>query len=501
MRILYLAHRIPYPPNKGDKIRSFNEIKYLSKQHEIHLACLADDPKDLKYTEDLAKYCKTVTVVPMNPKLARLKSMFSLLSNMPLSVPYFYSSKLQRTIDHLLSTNDYDVIFCFSSPMAEYVFKSKFLVSSRWKLDTNHPQESRIQQPATTNEHPATSTKQLATRNPQPETRNPQPATRNQQPVSSNQKPGTRLIMDFVDVDSDKWGQYAKYTRFPMSWIYRLESRRLAVYERKVAEAFDHSIFVTQAEVEVFRSKNPHIHNVTAITNGVDLDYFSPNYGPSLVSGNQNPATGIQQLVTRNPELGTHNPQLATRNSQPPSTLHPPPPNHVLLFTGAMDYYANIDGVVWFAKEIFPLIKGEIPEIEFYIVGSNPTEEVKALSNNDGIKVTGYVSDTREYLKKGTVAVVPLRIARGIQNKVLEAMAMGLPVVTTSQALEGICAEAQRDVVVEDEPGAFSRAVLKVLTTPSLQVELGTHARKCIERNYSWGKNLSKLDELCNLAV
>jgi polysaccharide biosynthesis protein PslH len=161
-----------------------------------------------------------------------------------------------------------------------------------------------------------------------------------------------------------------------------------------------------------------------------------------------------------------------------------------------MDYYANVDGVLWFSKEIFPKIKEEVPDAEFYIVGSNPTEAVKALSNNDGIRVTGYVPDTREYLKKGTVAVVPLRIARGIQNKILEAMAMGLPVVTTSQALEGICAEEQRDVIVEDEPVAFSRAVVKMLRTPSLRVELKTNARKCIEENYSWVRNLSKLDEL-----
>ena len=127
MKILYIAHRIPYPPNKGDKIRSFNEIKYLSQRHEIHLACLADDSKDLKYENDLKHFCKSTNVVLINPKIVKLKSSFYLFSKKPLSVPYFYSRKLQRTVDQLLSTNHYDAVFCFSSPMAEYVFKSKVL--------------------------------------------------------------------------------------------------------------------------------------------------------------------------------------------------------------------------------------------------------------------------------------------------------------------------------------------------------------------------------------
>ncbi len=147
MKILYIAHRIPYPPNKGDKIRSFNEIKYLSQKHEIHLTCLADDPKDLKYEEELKKYCKAVRVVLINPQLAKLKSIFYLLTKQPLTIPYFYSSKLQQTVDQLLSTNDYDAIFCFSSPMAEYVFRSRLLVSSFLQLD-------EYRQPATSGQQP-----------------------------------------------------------------------------------------------------------------------------------------------------------------------------------------------------------------------------------------------------------------------------------------------------------------------------------------------------------
>jgi len=421
MKILYIAHRIPYPPNRGDKIRSFNEIKYLSQRHEIHLACLADDSKDLKYENDLKRFCKSTNVVLINLKMVKLKSSFYLFSKKPLSVPYFYSRKLQRSVDQLLSTNHYDAVFCFSSPMAEYVFRSRSLVSGCLKLEKSLVKGS-----------PVTSYQKLASRN-------------------------QKLIMDFVDVDSDKWGQYSKHARFPMSWVYALEGRRLADYERKVAETFDHSIFVTEAEAKIFRNKNLHIKNITAISNGVDLDYFSPTV------------------------------------SQHPSTINQQP---VIVFTGVMNYFANVDGVVWFTKEILPLIRKEIPEIRFYIVGRNPTKEVLSLALDSSVTVTGYVPDTREYLKMAAVVAAPLRIARGIQNKVLEAMAMGIPVVATPQAFEGVEAEPGRDLILGGDVRKIAEGVIGLVKEGSLRKSIGDNARRTIEKNYCWSKNLEKLDNV-----
>jgi len=421
MKILYIAHRIPYPPNRGDKIRSFNEIKYLSQRHEIHLACLADDSKDLKYENDLKRFCKSTNVVLINLKMVKLKSSFYLFSKKPLSVPYFYSRKLQRSVDQLLSTNHYDAVFCFSSPMAEYVFRSRSLVSGCLKLEKSLVKGS-----------PVTSYQKLASRN-------------------------QKLIMDFVDVDSDKWGQYSKHARFPMSCVYALEGRRLADYERKVAETFDHSIFVTEAEAKIFRNKNLHIKNITAISNGVDLDYFSPTV------------------------------------SQHPSTINQQP---VIVFTGVMNYFANVDGVVWFTKEILPLIRKEIPEIRFYIVGRNPTKEVLSLALDSSVTVTGYVPDTREYLKMAAVVAAPLRIARGIQNKVLEAMAMGIPVVATPQAFEGVEAEPGRDLILGGDVRKIAEGVIGLVKEGSLRKSIGDNARRTIEKNYCWSKNLEKLDNV-----
>ncbi len=418
MKILYIAHRIPYPPNKGDKIRSFNEIKYLSQRHEIHLACLADDPTDLKYEDDLKTYCKTTVVVLVDVKLAKLKSSVGLFSMRPLSLSYFYSQKLQGTIDQLLSTNDYGAIFCFSSPMAEYVFRSR-VFSPR---STVHGEKS--------NDH----------------------------------RPSTKLIMDFVDVDSDKWVQYSRYARFPKSWIYALEGRRLADYERKVAKVFDHSIFVTEAERRIFQNKYPDVQNISVIPNGVDLDYFS-------------------RAVSQEP--ASRSPLPATSNQQP-----------AVVFTGAMDYYANIDGVVWFAEEILPLVKKEIPTIQFYIVGSNPTKKVLSLSYKNGVTVTGYVPDTREYLNRAAVVVVPLRIARGIQNKILEAMAMGIPVVATPKAFEGIEAQPGRDLILGENAEKIAAEVIQLIKKADLRRSLGDNARRIIEENYCWSKNLSQFDNI-----
>ena len=238
-----------------------------------------------------------------------------------------------------------------------------------------------------------------------------------------------------------------------------MEGRRLADYEKKVAEVFDHSIFVTDSEVKIFKNKNPHIKNITAISNGVDLDYFSPVFS--------------QRQATRN--------QLASGN-QPPETSNQQP---VIVFTGVMNYFANVDGVVWFSKEILPLIKKEIPGIRFYIVGSNPTKEVLSLALDSSVTVTGYVPDTREYLNMATVVAAPLRIARGIQNKVLEAMAMGIPVVATPQAFEGINATPHKDLLVEDNPGDFAQGVVRLLHDATLRNELRNNTRCKIEANYS----------------
>jgi len=416
MKILYLAHRIPYPPNKGDKIRSFNEIRYLSARHEIHLACLSDNKKDLDYQKDLYKYCKTVKVVSIDQRVSKLKAAACLFTRMPLSIPYFYSRKLQRHIDTLLAARRFDVIFCFSSPMAEYILNR--------------------------------STNDLINHS-------------------------TKTIMDFCDVDSEKWLQYSQQSEFPLNLIYRTENRRLLKFEKKINKSFDNSVFVSQQEADLFYRLFPEAKNISVIGNGVDHEYFSP------------------ESRTLNPELRQLNKAQSSKLKTPCSATSP-----ILLFTGAMNYWANVDGVLWFCEKILPIIKAGYPEVQFYIAGSDPKAEIQELERNKGIKVTGFVEDIRPCYKAADICVIPLRLARGIQNKVLEAMSMGKAVVTTSNAVQSIMATPGVHLLVEDDVNKFAEAVSTLLGNHSLRNYLGENARQFVKSNYNWQKNMKKLENL-----
>ena len=394
-RILYLCHRIPYPPNKGDKIRSFNEIKYLSKKNTIDLITLADDPKDLRYTENLKKYCRQIKVFPLNKKLAKAKGLVTLLSGQSITQGYFYQKQFQNTFNTWTSSEQYDALICFSSPMAEYMFKA----------------------------------------------------------VKKQDIPKT-LIMDFCDLDSDKWSQYSRQTAFPLNILYKTEARRLLQFEKKINKAFNRSIFVSQKEADLFLNYHPHAKNIQIISNGVDTQYFDPD------------KTQLTQIF----------------------------PSPMLIFSGAMDYYANVDGVTWFADKILPEIKKEIPGIKFYIVGSNPAPDIQELERDPSIIVTGFVKDIREYYKAADLCIIPLRIARGIQNKVLEAMAMGKAVISTSQAVQGINPEVKKVLELEDNPQKLAGKVIDLLNHNKLRRKhIGTAARDFILQHHNWNKNLRDL--------
>ena len=453
-KILFLAHRIPYPPNKGDKIRSFNEIKHLSRSHEIHIACLADDPNDIKYKIELKRYCRHVHVGPLNKTGSKIKGLLHLLRGGSISVGYFYNRKIQRVVDQWLSENTYDAIFCFSSPMAEYIFRSKL------------------------------------------------------------QAPSSTLIIDFCDLDSDKWRQYGDRSRFPLSMIYKLESRLLLAYEKKVNQTFDNSLFVSQQEADLFVNVFPNAKNLTVIPNGVDHNYFSPD---QLGIRKKNPGVRSQESegegkkedsriqgfkdsrrtkqINKTNETNTTN-QTDSTNQTNPTNLTNRTNKLTLLFTGAMDYHANVDGVVWFCRRIFPRIKETFPTAKFYIVGSNPHPSVKSLEMIDGVHVTGFVEDMRPYYQMADVCVIPLRLARGVQNKVLEAMAMAKPVVTTSSAIQGITAMDGRHLIVADSPHDFVESVNNLCNEMNRRETLALAGRSFVQKHYDWDTNLHLLDGL-----
>ncbi len=396
MNVLFLAHRIPFPPDKGDKIRSFHEIVHLAKRHTVDLACMLDEKNDREHVGALLAHCRSVSAVYRGKRVARILALMGILTGKPLSVLAFRSRALERKIAEAIRARRPDAIVVFSSAMAEYVKDVE----------------------------------------------------------------GIPRIMDFVDVDSEKWRAYGERQKFPLSWVYRLEADRLASYEEDIARSFDRSIVVSEKEAEILKRRVPGIREIDVIPNGVDLERFAPA-GPEGAGGK---------------EIS-------------------------LVFTGAMDYFANVDGVRYFCEDVFPAIREAVPGCRFYIVGHNPTRPVRELARDPAVTVTGYVPDVLPYLRRASVAVAPLRIARGVQNKVLEAMAAGLPVVGTPQSFQGLGASADDGIRAAANPAAFAREVIALLQDSAARKRCSAAARSFVERTHRWDDQMARLDALLEDAV
>src|SRR5574343_1932698 len=389
--ILYLVHRLPYPPNKGDKVRSFHLLKHLAARHRVFLGTFVDDPDDLQHIETVRAYCTDLHVARLNPRFAKLRSLNALLAGAPLTLRYYRDAGLRDWVDQICRSTAIDAAVVFCSAMAQYV------------------------------EH----------------------------------LPRLPRVIDFVDVDSAKWTQYAPDHRWPMSWLYRREGATLLDYERQVAATDDRSFFVTEAEAALFSRQAPECAiRVDAICNGVDADYFSPS----------------------------------------PEQANPYAEGEIpVVFTGAMDYHPNIDAVRWFAANVLPRLKESQPKLRFTIVGRSPTAEVLALAG-ESITVTGTVPDVRPYLQHATVVVAPLRIARGIQNKILEAMAMAKPVIASTECAAAVEAEFGQELLTATPPAEFLAEIDKLLQDAERCIRVGKAARHRVQSRYSWDAHLSGMD-------
>lgn len=390
--LLLLVHRIPYPPNKGDKIRSYHLLKHLVQHYRVHLGTFIDDDDDWQHVPRIREMCASSHFAKLNPTSARVRSLGALFTNHTLSLDYYRDGGLQAWVKDLMQQQKVDRILVFSSAMAQYA----------------------------------------------------SPYT------------NARRVADFVDVDSDKWRQYAVKKSWPMSWLYAHEARQLLRYERKIASEFDATLFVSQPEADLFRQLAPESsEKIGYFNNGVDTDYFSPMH------------------TYENPY---------------------PEGKQVIVFAGAMDYWPNIDAVQWFAHEILPAIMQKHPSVMFYIVGARPTPEVKQLATLPGVCVTGTVPDIRPYVACAALSVAPLRIARGIQNKVLEAMSMAKTVVVSDAALEGIHAIPGKDLILAKDAPQFVDAVSNTLNHPD--PSMGISAREKTVLIYGWASNLTRVESI-----
>jgi len=398
--ILLLCHRIPYPPNKGDKIRSYHLLQFLRQHYRVVLGCFVDHPEDMQHVPRLERDVAELFALPVHPWQSQMRMLHGLLRGVPLSLARYDSKAMHRWVQRAVATHAIGKAVVFSSQMGQFAEPLRL----------------------------------------------------------------SRRIIDFVDVDSDKWAQYAGSHRGLLRWLYRREHRTLSCYEQRLAEQFDHSIFVSACEASLFAGRLKQLeHKVQGIENGVNTDYFDP----SCLDGKDSaPYRGV--------------------------------PGQVLVFTGAMDYLANVDAVCWFCDEIWPELKRLRPSLSFYIVGTNPTERVRRLGRLAGVTVTGKVEDIRPYLGHADLVVAPLRIARGIQNKVLEAMAMARPVIATRMAWDGLQIPAGQQPFQPDSPQQWAEMVGHLLNNPTLADGLGRENRRHVRDRYSWQACLGRWHDLLN---
>lgn len=384
--ILFLSHRPPWPPTRGDSIRSWALLNGLSERRRVHLLTFGD-AEDGALDAALAGAVASHRVIepPMLPVRALARAA---LSGDPLSVAMFQSESMAKAVADRLRQGEL-ITYAFSGQMAQYA------------------------------------------------------------------PPGA--VLDFVDVDSAKFGQYAATAPDPLRrWFWRREDRALARWERRMAERAATVMFISEPEAALWRSRGGGPAHV--VPNGIDTEWFDPE-----------------------------------RDFAPPDDDS----RRTILFTGQMDYRPNVDAVVRFVRETLPLLAGH--RVRFVIAGRSPTASVRALAGSD-VLVTGEVDDMRVWLASADVVVAPLTTARGVQNKVLEALAMARPVVVSTAALTGLELTPGLDLLVADGAAAQAAAIAGLLDDPARAVELGRAGRRTVEERYGWDAALERLDRLLGLS-
>jgi polysaccharide biosynthesis protein PslH len=386
MKVLYLCHRFPYPPKRGGKIRPFNMIRHLTAQgHEVTVCSLSRSAAESAEAEGIAPHCHAFHIGQVAEPVQMARMVLRLPLPTPSSMGYFYSAELAAKVRELLATQAFDLIFVHCSSVAQYV------------------------------EH-----------------------------VTHIPK-----ILDFGDMDSQKWLEYAQRKPLPLSLGYRLEGSKMLAAEKRLARRFDLCTATTRAEWETLQG-----YGTGAATdwfpNGVDAAFFDPadeRYDADTIS-----------------------------------------------FIGRMDYYPNQECMARFCAEVWPQLKAQRPAMKLLIVGADPSAEMRRLGDLPGVTVTGSVPDVRPYIRSSALMVAPLAIARGTQNKILEAMAMGVPVVTSSVAAGGVDAVAESHLLVADNAAEVTRAILRIAENPDERQRLAMAGRQRVLSHHAWPRSMQRLD-------
>ena len=387
MALLFLAHRAPFPPDRGDKIRSYHVLRYLAARTPVHLVAFGESEADFEVPADLSQQLAGVTLIRRTKPQARA-AIEALARGLPVSLTAFDAPAMRQAVARVVAEQPIDAVYGFSGQMAQY-------------LPADIP-----------------------------------------------------AVMDFVDMDSAKFAGFAEQGAMPMRWMMRREARLLGAFERQIAARVGASVFVSAAEAALFQGGGA-TGRIVAVENGIDARAFDP-------AGVEAPATSGRLIV----------------------------------FTGQMDYRPNIDAVAWFVAQVMPALRRSHPGVRFAIVGRAPTAAVTALAGDDVI-VTGAVGDVRPWLAAAAVCVAPLLLARGIQNMVLEAMAMARPVVASTAAAEGI--DHAGTLRVAEGAVEQAAAIAALLDDPAAASVLGAAARARVLARYDWDARLAPLGDLFGL--
>ncbi len=386
MNILYLCHRFPFPPKRGGKIRPFNMIRHLSAAgHRVTVCSLVRAEDEGVEGQGIAPHCEAFEMARVHNPVQFLRMIVRLPLTTPSSMGYFYSPALRARVDALLSSRRWDLIFVHCSSVAQYV---------------EHVQD-------------------------------------------------IPKILDFGDMDSQKWLEYANYKPFPLSLGYQLEGYKMLAAEKRLARRFDICTATTRAEWETLDG-----YGTGAATdwfpNGVDAEFFSPGEQPYDAD--------------------------------------------TVSFIGRMDYYPNQECMARFCADVWPLLRAQRPAMKLLIIGADPSPQMRQLGELPGVTVTGSVPDVRPYVRQSAVMVAPLAIARGTQNKILEAMAMGVPVVTSSCAAGGVDAEDGAHLLVADTPQEIVAAILRVAGDAQERERLARAGRERMLSHHAWPRSMQRLD-------
>lgn len=393
MKILYVCHRFPYPPKRGGTIRPFNMIRHLAQSHEVTVCSLTRSAQQTHDAQGIAPFCSEFYLGQVDDRVQTMRMVATLPTPLPASASFFHSNALNRQIRRLLAGQRFDLVFVHCSSVAHYV------------------------------EHVE----------------------------------GIPKILDFGDMDSQKWLEYAQHKPFPLSVGYWWEGTRLKAEEKRLARRFELCTTITRAEHQTLLDYGVETPS-DWFPNGVDNSFFKP-----------------LEDVAYDPET--------------------------IVFVGRMDYFPNQQCMFDFCADVLPLLKARRPQIKLQIVGAEPSPAVRKLAGIPGVTVTGSVLDVRPFVTRAALTVAPLRIARGTQNKILEAMAMGIPVVASNIAAAGVDAEPGQHLLTADSPADMCEQILRVLDNPDERARLSRAGRARVLSNHAWPNSMKRLDAIIERCV